>query len=165
MTSLLEELPPELLPFILVYLSPEDATALARTCRRMNILVRNENLWRRYFLCRYETTGKKNSIEIDSILHSDTRISRVYLDIPLKNIYWIVLGNIPNFPMLPHGKNSFDNELSKINIFAIYSRKLFPIERCVNGIFLSLSFELKILQYFRHSQCFVSLLEIRSFCR
>lgn len=54
MASALEELPSELFRFILVYLTPEDTVALARTCKRLNTMTRDENLWRKFFLQRYE---------------------------------------------------------------------------------------------------------------
>jgi hypothetical protein len=53
MTSPLEDFPPELFRCILAYLSPEDTSALAQTCHRMNIITRDEKIWRQYFLKRY----------------------------------------------------------------------------------------------------------------
>ncbi|CAF0836222.1 unnamed protein product [Rotaria sordida] len=53
MTSSIETLPPELFRFILAYLSPEDTSALAQTCHRMNIITRDDKIWQQYFLQRY----------------------------------------------------------------------------------------------------------------
>ncbi|CAK9188728.1 unnamed protein product [Sphagnum troendelagicum] len=53
MTSSLETLPPELIRSILTYLSPEDTSALAQTCHRMNVLTRDDKLWRQHFFNRY----------------------------------------------------------------------------------------------------------------
>jgi hypothetical protein len=53
MVSPFETLPPELFRFILTYLSPEDTTALAQTCHRMNMITRDDKIWREYFLKRY----------------------------------------------------------------------------------------------------------------
>jgi hypothetical protein len=53
MTSSLETLPPELFPYILAYLSPEDTSALSQTCHRMNIITRDDKIWRQYLLKRY----------------------------------------------------------------------------------------------------------------
>ncbi|CAF3359482.1 unnamed protein product [Rotaria sp. Silwood2] len=61
MTSPIEALPPELFRFILAYLSPEDTSALAQTCHRMNIITRDDKIWQQYFLKRY--TYATSSIE------------------------------------------------------------------------------------------------------
>ncbi len=53
MTSSFETLPPELFRFILAYLSPEDVSSLAQTCHQMNIITRDEKIWRQYFFQRY----------------------------------------------------------------------------------------------------------------
>lgn len=53
MTSPFELLPPELFRSILAYLSPEDTSALAQTCHRMNLITRDEEIWKEYFLKRY----------------------------------------------------------------------------------------------------------------
>jgi hypothetical protein len=53
MISSFETLPPELFRFILSYLSPEDASALAQTCHQMNIITRDEEIWRQYYFKRY----------------------------------------------------------------------------------------------------------------
>ncbi len=53
MTSLFETLPSELFRFILAYLSPEDTSALAQTCHRMNTITQDEEIWRRYFFQRF----------------------------------------------------------------------------------------------------------------
>lgn len=49
----METLPPELFRFILAYLSPEDTSALAQTCRHMNLITHDEDIWKRYFFKRY----------------------------------------------------------------------------------------------------------------
>ena len=53
MTSPLETLPPELFRSILAYLSPEDTSSLSQTCHRMNIVTRDDEIWRQYFLKKY----------------------------------------------------------------------------------------------------------------
>ena len=49
----LDTLPPELFRFILAYLSPEAASALAQTCRKMNAITRDNKIWQQYFFQRY----------------------------------------------------------------------------------------------------------------
>ena len=53
MTSPFEILPSELFRFILTYLTPEEASALAQTCRRLNIITRDEKIWQQFYLKRY----------------------------------------------------------------------------------------------------------------
>ena len=53
MTSPFDSLPSELFRYILAYLSPEDTSALAQTCQRMNTIVQDEEVWRIYFFKRY----------------------------------------------------------------------------------------------------------------
>lgn len=55
MTSPLETLPPELFRSILAYLSPEDTSSLSQTCHRMNIVTRDDEIWRQYFFKKYIT--------------------------------------------------------------------------------------------------------------
>ncbi|CAF3723732.1 unnamed protein product [Rotaria sp. Silwood1] len=61
MTSPIESLPPELFRPILAYLSPEDTSALAQTCHRMNIITRDDKIWQQYFRKRYKYST--NSIQ------------------------------------------------------------------------------------------------------
>ena len=53
MTSSLETLPPELFRYILAYLTPEETSLLSQTCHRMNIITRDDEIWRKHFLKRY----------------------------------------------------------------------------------------------------------------
>lgn len=49
----LDTLPPELFRYILTHLSPEAASALAQTCRKLNAITRDDNIWQQYFFQRY----------------------------------------------------------------------------------------------------------------
>jgi len=88
MTSSFETLPPELFRFILTYLSPEDTSALSQTCHRMNMITRDENIWRQYFIKRYYINRK---ILLNKLFLSGIHILLVYLNIPMKNIYLVLL--------------------------------------------------------------------------
>ncbi|UJR32339.1 hypothetical protein I4U23_019802 [Adineta vaga] len=68
MSCSLDALPPELFRYILAHLSPEAASALAQTCRRLNVIVRDDKIWQQYYLERYTYSVRSISYSNENYL-------------------------------------------------------------------------------------------------
>ncbi|CAF1182595.1 unnamed protein product [Adineta ricciae] len=66
----LDTLPPELFRYILAYLSPEAASALAQTCRKMNAITHDDKIWQQYFFQRFTYVVRKIDYSNEEYLSS-----------------------------------------------------------------------------------------------